>query len=472
MRKLIKDSRKGGFLGQKARFNLKIAIGASLLLFALAAMFFISGGMAVIPGVLCATAPLAGFILPEELGLTEKEKKGLEAIAQHLKGYFDDHAKGYITGDALNDAIAEALKGLKLSDSDERYNKLKESLEAQGIALKKLEVGGKGVGQSIGDQIKAFISRDDFAKGLKEQKGQSMEVKAAEVIITSNASGAPHSLRYEVVPGVQEAPREATVFFPMLSKGNTSARTIIWINRKDKEGGSAFIAEGTLKPLKDWTYDEETSEAKKVAVATKISMEMLHDHLYIQSEIDMLLRRDLLEKIDASLLAGGGGNDLTGFTTGAAGYTGTGLDGTIPMANNADVIRALILQMRLLNFKPDIAFINPTEAAALDLLKDTNGSYIRVEVEGILRNVRIIETTEVPVGRILLVDSARLIVRMLENIRVDWGWENDDFRKNLVLVIAEARLHSYRNSIDNGSVIYEEFATVRAALNQATAPTE
>lgn len=468
MRKFIRDSRKGGFLGRKARFNLKIAIGACLLLFAMAAIFFISGDMAVIPGVLCATVPLAGFVLPEELGLTEKEKKGLEAIAQHLKSYFDDHAKGYITNDALNDKIGEALKGMKFTD--DRYDALKKSLEEQGIEMKKMQVGSKASVQSLGDQIKAFITRNDFAQSLKEQKGQGMEVKAAEVIMTPNAAGAPHSLRYEVVPGVQEAPRETTVFFPLLNKGNTSARTIIWINRKDKEGGAAFISEGALKPLKDWTYEEGTSEAKKVAVAAKLSMEMLHDHLYVQSEIDMLLRRDLLEKIDASLLSGGGGNDLTGITTGASGYVGTGLDGTIPMANNADAIRALILQMRLLNFKPNIAFINPTEAAALDLLKDASGSYIRIEVEGILRNVRIVETAEVPAGNILLVDSSRLIVRMLENIRVDWGWENDDFRKNLVLVIAEARLHSYRNSIDTGSVIYEEFATIRAALNQAVAP--
>ena len=36
----------------------------------------------------------------------------------------------------------------------------------------------------------------------------------------------------------------------------------------------------------------------------------------------------------------------------------------------------------------------------------------------------------------------------------------------MVTVIAEMRLHSYQNSIDAGSVIYDDFATVQAALEK------
>jgi hypothetical protein len=132
--------------------------------------------------------------------------------------------------------------------------------------------------------------------------------------------------------------------------------------------------------------------------------------------------------------------------------------------NNADAIRAAMLQMRLLNYKPDVVFLNPTDAAVIDLEKSTTGNYIKVELAEVIRSLRIIETTEIAAGHFLLMDAAKWIVKILENLRIEFGWENDDFRKNLVTVIAELRLHSYRNSIDAGAVIYEAFATVKEEL--------
>jgi HK97 family phage major capsid protein len=192
---------------------------------------------------------------------------------------------------------------------------------------------------------------------------------------------------------------------------------------------------------------------------------MLNDFDYMESEIRNLLERDLMLVVDQKLLTGDGGSvEPKGLITGASAYVGTDLDGTITTPTNPDAIRAAILQMRLLNFKPDVVLLNPSDVAAIDLIKTSDGHYIKVETDAVMQNVRVIETNEVEAGNFLLLDTAKWFVRILEGLEIQFGFENDDFSKNLVTVIAELRLHSYQHSVDAGSVMYDEFATVKAAL--------
>ena len=87
----------------------------------------------------------------------------------------------------------------------------------------------------------------------------------------------------------------------------------------------------------------------------------------------------------------------------------------------------------------------------------------------VIRGLTIIETTRIEKGKFLLMDSSKWMVRPYEALRLEYGWENDDFRKNLVTVIAEMRLHSYHSEVDNGSIVYADFATVMASLEKPAA---
>lgn len=393
---------------------------------------------------------------------TDKDKNFVGGIYEACRSMFEGNGS-QVKKEDIDTAIRDAMSG-----SDTKIEGLETSIREmlQDIAqVKTTQSRNVNDELSIRSQYEKLSSSDEFKRNVREGKNFSIELRAATTITTANATNAKHLLRYEVIPGIQEAPREDNAILPVVMKGGTNSRTIYWVNRVNKEGGSAFIAEGTLKPLMDWEYNEESSEAKKIAVRTKVSTEMLFDNPYMESEIRMLMQRDLMDVTNEKLLTGlGNATEIKGITVGAAGYTGTGLDGTIIQANNVDAIRAGILQLRLLNYRPDVLLINPTEAASLDLLKTETGHYIRIEVEGILRMVRIIETANIPVGKLLLLDSARWFVRVYEQLRLEFGWENDDFSKNLVTVIAEMRLHSWQNSIDAGSVLYDDFATIKAAL--------
>lgn len=477
MKEIFKKAKKNSLYGLRYKRLLKMKGFAMVMLLFVGILYAGSsfssdntasqiGGAAM--GITMA-APLL-FAVPKELDLSEADAKGLEALAKHLGEQIDQYQKGMLDSDDLNKKVKTAFEEFakEFGLDKEKFKKMDDALKAQGLEIKILKEGHPSELKPLKEQLKALFSKEniDEVKSKRAAHMVGIELKAATSITTANATNATHALSYEVVPGIQGAPEEQPVVLTALSKGKTTSRTIIWINRVNKEGGAAFIAEGALKPLMDWEYKEENSIAKKVAVSSKVSSEMLHDFEYMESEIRMLLTRDLYQKIDIKLLTGAGGDEPSGIITGAGGYIGTGLDGQVPMANNADAIRAGMLQMRLLNYRPDVVFLNPTDAAIMDLTKSSTGNYIKIELEGVLRSLEVIETTEIPAGNFLLMDTERWIVKILEDLRIEFGWENDDFRRNMITIIAEARLHSYQNSIDAGSVIYASFATVKTAIEK------
>jgi HK97 family phage major capsid protein len=485
IRTLIKNSRKNSLYGLKAKRNLKNIMFAGIVL--------------MLVGFMCmATDTLAGFSVgsvimatPVVLAMPKSNKEIIKEKKSKLEKSFARISKSLdADGLAMLDQILEEINGLyDLADNEgqvEIFTKLQEKLteiegklpkEEEAVAAEEelkelkqtvaeLKLGNTGKNaQSFRKQLEDFVKTKEFKEALASGKPQTLVVKAAATIMTANAANAPHGLSFEIIPGIQEKPLEELTVLAILNKGATSSRTIIWIDRQDKDGGAAFIAEGALKPLKDWIYVEENSVAKKVAVRAKVSTEMLNDFEYMESEIRTLLERDLMQVVDAKLLNGDGGSvEPKGLITGASAYAGTELDGTIINPTNPDAIRAAILQMRLLNFKPNIVLLNPSDVAAIDLIKTADGHYIKVETDSIMQNIKVIETNEVTAGYFLLLDTNRWFVKILEGLEVQFGFENDDFSKNLVTIIAEMRLHSYQYSVDAGSVIYDQFATVKTAL--------
>lgn len=389
---------------------------------------------------------------------------------------------------ALNEALETFKAGLPKGISEKEYNekfdafkteieKKFEGIVTEKILTAKFEEYSRELAKDLekfkpqSEKEDVFVSKETFEKVQsafqKSNKGE-ITVKAAAAFSSTNAGDAAAPLfGRELVPGIQSTPRQANVVLPALLKGRTSARLIEWVNRINEDGGSAFIGEGILKPLKDWDYDLESSTAKKIAVRAKAPTEMLNDFAGFRQELQMMLSLDLMETIEEKLLTGTlSSTEIAGITTVASSYTTTALDDLVDSPNFVDAIRASMLQMRLLNYKPDVVFINPTEAALLDLIKDKNGNYIKIQVEGVLRTLLVQETTNIPAGYFLLMDTMKWVVKMLEDVRIEFGRDDDDFSKNMMTVICEARLHSYYNSIDVGAFIYSDFATIMAVIEK------
>ena len=404
----------------------------------------------------------------KKFDLTGLEGKNKE-FAEAYNAMVDDLQKKDNTIDALEKKMKE-LEGLQAKF--ENLDGVEQKMEALKDAIKTLEqkqAQPQGVPvDAFEGKIKSMFESEDY-KGLKKKSGAvEIEIKAAALMTTTNVmTNAPALGRWVVDRTIHEAPRERTAIYDRVVKGSVSAPNVAWVNRVNKEGGAAFIAEGALKPLMDWEYKQETANPKKIAVRTKVSTEMLEDFDFILAEIRRMMTLDIREVIDEKLLTGAGNADEPkGITTASGGYTSSSLDDSVVMPNEADAIRAAMLQMRTLNFYPDVVFLNPAQKAMMDLTKTSQGNYIKVELDSVLASLQIIETTRIEEGHFLLIDSSKWQVRPYNTITFRTGWENDDFSKNLVTFICEQRLFDYWNSIDLGAFMYDEFDTVKAAIEK------
>lgn len=392
--------------------------------------------------------------------MNEELKKALAEFGEELK-------KGLVTPETMEAKLKSISSQIDALPKGQDLEELRKSLKEQGEALALIQKGAHKHGESIDEVIKSFVEDEKTIETVKKgnKAAVDLKIKSASTMFTSNAKPAIDVFNVEIDRTIHTAPQEEDMIFSRLVKGSTASPTITWVNQENVEGGAEWTAEGGLKPLMSWDYESETSVAKKVAVRTKVSTEMLTDVPFMRSEIDRLMRDSLKKKVNASVLAGTGeGAEIKGVTTGAAGYANTALNGAVKTPNRGDAIRAAILQLRLLNFKPDTLFINPVDKAAIDLSKGTNGHYLAKEIEALISGITIVETSNIEAGKFLLMDSSKWNVRVYENLRLEYGWANDDFEKNLVTVIAEMRLHSYQSSADAGSICYDSFATVLAAI--------
>jgi hypothetical protein len=64
-------------------------------------------------------------------------------------------------------------------------------------------------------------------------------------------------------------------------------------------------------------------------------------------------------------------------------------------------------------------------------------------------------------------DSTKGNLRIKEDVTIDIGYENDDFTKNLVTVLAEARLVQRVKSNHYGAFVYGDFSDAITALTKA-----
>jgi HK97 family phage major capsid protein len=451
-------------------------------------------------GALLAVAPFA-FIVPESLkaSMTESELAGIKELGTQIEKHLNERGNGNIEEKDLNIKVKALWDDhvKKFGMDDTSFKKLQDTLKEQGIEIaqiKELGAEGKGNVKSASQQIHEWIKSQVYKDSLRDQKAIALEIKSATPMSAYSDNGGmipvfpltPELFNVEVDRRIRTARTEPNLLYPMLLKGNTNAAIIIWFNRKNVEGGAAFTPEYGLKPLVSWTYERKTAEPYKITVRVKISTEMMEDADFVEGEIRSATKTELIDKIDTALIAGTGIGQPEGVTVWASAYQGTLLDGTIQAANNADAIRAGILQLRNNKFTPDVLVISPTDKAVLDLTKNGANNYMKQEIDALLKGLHIIESTRINEGDFLLFDTSTFIVKPKGGMKISTGWgvnkiegegaEEDvyasDFEMNAVTIILEQRLYAYHDSINEVGALYDTFSVVVAALAIPVVPEE
>lgn len=381
------------------------------------------------------------------------ENKSVAEVAAETKAAFDrrfDELKAIAT-----DALGRAEKGEGMSEGAKQ--KADEAITAAGEAKARLDeieqkmagfrqsddVSRKSVGQMVlaNDAVKAMMAA---GKGRA-----SVEIDSKAIIsgLTTDADGSAGDLvveqRVGLVPGVE---RRLTIR-DLLMPGRTSSSSIQY----PKETGFTNSADthtetaGTAKPQSEIKFDLVTSTVTTIAHWVLATRQILDDAPMLQSYIDGRLRYGLKLVEEDQLLNGGGtGTDLNGIYTQATALASNPM--VVAAPTKIDVIRVAMLQAALAEFPPNGVVLHPTDWAGIELTKDTAGAYIignpQDSAQPRLWGLPVVATQAMTVDKFLVGSfgmGAQIFDRADATVEISTE-DSDNFRKNLVTILAEERL--------------------------------
>jgi hypothetical protein len=400
------------------------------------------------------------------------EEQDDEYLARYIK-HLNDEIKVAKENKEVKDELVALKAVLKKLTSEEDGKGIVELLKAEVSNTNKrlegiLEKQKESQVKDITDQLKAWAEENKSSiasfKGGEIKGLKPFTVKLNSPMTPSNTYNSSNYLPIpEFQAGATEIVRVQPTFWDYITKGRTSAANYVWVNKKNPEGAAGFIAPGVAKPGVSLELATETSVAKKIAVSSKCATELLDDipgmASYIQQEMAYQLRAELNSK----LMTGTASSTVpAGIQTLSVAYSLSGVETSDP--NNYDAIRAAVAQLRSGNLMGTVTvFVNPVDAANMELSKAVSqGQYLVVNGEKIAATI--VEDNNIAVGyfQAAILDYYKILI--YQDFTVSFGWENDDFTKNLVTSIAEMRIHQFSSENHTGFAIYDTFANVKAAI--------
>tara|TARA_R110001606_G_scaffold85719_6_gene194310 strand:- start:2307 stop:3545 length:1239 start_codon:yes stop_codon:yes gene_type:complete len=395
--------------------------------------------------------------------IDEKMQKSAEASKEEMTGLKSDI-------DALKTAVEN-------TDAETEIKTAIAGIEAKMDGLKEASREAQPK-MSLRDSImKAYADNIDAIKAIKESTSGTVDLKvkaAGDMTIDNNYSGGTVGLS-TLEGGVNRVVRRRPFMRELVNAAGITSRFCVWIEQANPDPGVAGqVGEGIAKPQTDFDLVEASSQVKKTAVWIKVSKEMVDDLPFMRGEINSELMELVELQLDAQILLGDGtGDNLTGLDTYAQPFTPAAqFLANIPFANESDVLRVAMAQIENANFIPNYIVMNPADVAAMELNKTSAGEYTYPmfvpQADGITRvkGVPVVVNPGVPSGDYYIGDFTKAQLRMREDLNVQVGYVNDDFTKNMMTVLAEARACFFVKSNDVNAFVHGTFAADIAVLLQ------
>lgn len=479
MKKLIKESKKGGFRGHCGRWNLKMVALASFALLVVAALFVSTGDTGcVVAGLALAATPFAGFVVPDGIGLNDEEKKGLQALGEHFTRQFNDYVKGQATEEQVLEKMASKLESWAKESglSKDAITDMQTKLKSQGELLTKLKEQDAATPNMQGLKAAFFKNYDSLKKAIKEKKDNFI-VKAIDEhdpdlihttddIVTTN-SGATLEEMIGSNPNLILKRRDRQYIHDIanVSVVNEVPEVFNFYEEGDEDGNIAVVAENGLKPQVKLSLVKNQVEAQKAAGYIVVTEEVLKWRTRAWAAIIRLFRDKVYRDYENLL--------TTQLLTNASAYIGTALDGTIENPTDFDAIIAAILQEESINFQPNTLVINPADKWRLAMTTTENGMFVLPYIQnggqfGLL-GLRVITTNKVAPGSFLLGESGTWFIEE-ESPQIRTGLVNDDLLHNRMTIVGEIFFLSYVPSNNAGAWISGNFATIKEALATSVIP--
>lgn len=476
MKKIIKDLKKGGFAGAKARYRMRFTLFGFAIMAVAAVLCFLSGGEGGILGAALAIAPVA-FVLPDSVEFSDNEKKGLTALAEHFTSQFKSFSEGKISEEQMLEKMNDKLKswGDEIGLSKDKLEQMSKALKEQGEALSKLKESNNSSINHKGLRAEFEKKYDQLVTAIKEKRtgvvikavGEHTDGKIQTTggsISTSSGAMLSDSVEYGNQLFMKRRGREYIHDIANVTVVTEVPETFVFDEEGSEDGSFAVVAENQLKPQVNLKLIRNQVNAKKAAGYIVVTEELMKWRERVWANIQRLftdkLQRDYEAKLTDELL------------TNATAYTSTALDSTIAAPTDLDAIVAGVLQLESLNYLPDVLVINPADKWRLALTESKNGAFILPYVQqggqfGLL-GLRVITTTRMAAGEFIIGESSTWFIEE-ETPRLRTGLVNDDFIHNRMTIIGELFFLSYVPSNNAGSFVKGNFNTIKEALKKSEA---
>lgn len=410
-----------------------------------------AGGIAFFAASMAAL-PFGPRIAFEPEGRSGGGNKTAAELAVEIKA---DHQKAVDAVKAIADeALGKAKSGEDLSKSLKeqadaaliKMNGLTEQVAEMAQKLSRADFGGREGGKSYGQQFVECDELKTLSASPRSGASASLSIKADITTATTGDGGVGAGIAPNRLSGVLELPQRRLTIRDLLTPGNTDSPLIQYVQETGFTNAAAPTAEGALKPQSDMKLADKDVSTKVIAHWFRASKQILSDFAQIRSMIDGRLLYGLALVEEAQLLNGDGtGENLHGIIPQATAYAVPAGYTPPTTVTGIDTLRIAQLQAALAEYPATGHVLNPIDWASFETLKDGEGRYIIGNPQGTtqptLWGLPVVSTQAIVVGK-FLTGAFRLGAQIFDQwaSRIEVGFQNDDFVKNKVTILAEERL--------------------------------
>ena len=412
--------------------------------------------------------------------MNEEIKALIEAGLAEVKGKVDSATSASVEEvkslNAKIEGLTTQLDEAKSAGATLEYvEKMQLQLDKLDMKLQKKTIQN-GTAASLDSELKSMFSEKSFSDQielLKKSSGNNvnLDVKAATSITLGSYAGTAFTT--EIDRSIVGPQTNMPFFRDIVNVAPIRGNKVTWINKSAVSNGAGMTAEGATKTQISWTYSKDSADVKKITAYVKVSKEALDDLDFLRSEINTDLRQEIELKLDEQIAEGSGvGQNLKGILTYAPTFAvaGTSLAAAVDGANRLDVLRSAVALIRKAKFRANYIAINPVDAALMDMEKGDDNHYILppfVTADGTrVAGTTVIESFSIDEGSFLVGDFTKSNLRIREEININLGYENDDFTKNMVTILAEMRAVHYIKLHHVPAFVKGTFAAAIALINK------
>jgi HK97 family phage major capsid protein len=396
-----------------------------------------------------------------------------EQVVEKINGLFSEKFATIPTKDEVAQLKSELdnFKSIEVKNSEMEKAIAKMEGRIEAMSEKAVDApktqGAKTLKEALvktySDNVKAIT--DSIEKGNRI----TLDVKT-DTTIDGDYSG---NVALSVLePGVNRIARPIRRIREISNVGTTTSKFVTYIQQtkqvKPTGEGTLWVNEAGAKFNGEVKYEEVSEEVKKVAAYIKVSKEMLADLSFVRSEINTELMEAIEQTIDNSLVNGAGGVDLNGLLSVAPAFSAGTFAGTIPGANIMDLIRIAKAQIQAANFEPTHVVLNPEDVAKIELTKTSTGEYTYPafwDANMMVAGLTVVSSNNITAGTLVVGDFTKFNIKFREDMNMSVGYENDDFTRNMVTILCEARLVAYIKGNDVDAFVQSDIATDLALIN-------